>query len=166
MTRLVIFCLFLSGLAIVMNFSSYNDIKLDSDRFNMEAAEKAHEAHVEELAELAKMHAEATTPKVISDDVVVEEKPLVELVTPALVRADKLYKQCIACHGKGGEGKSANKAPGIGGQFDWYISKQLTDMRDGVRVNQQMLSIVRKLSDQDIADLSAYVSKLPWGYKK
>jgi len=166
MTRLVIFYLFLSGLAIVMNFSSYNDIKLDSDRFNMETAEKAHEAHVAELVELAKIHKEATTPKVISDDLIVEEKPLVELVTPSLVRADKLYKQCIACHGKGGEGKSANKAPGIGGQMDWYISKQLTDMREGVRVNQNMLSIVRKLSDEDIADLAAYVSKLPWGYKK
>lgn len=166
MTRLVIFCLFLSGLAIVMNFKSYNDLPVIGEKFDIQKAVSEHEEHVKTIAELAVIHEEAISPKHAEEDGVVEEKPLVELVTPQLVRADKLYKQCIACHGKGGEGKSANKAPMIGGQMEWYISKQLTDMREGVRINQNMLSIVKKLSDEDISDLANYVSKLPWGGAK
>ncbi|TGD48299.1 c-type cytochrome [Halobacteriovorax sp. Y22] len=88
---------------------------------------------------------------------------MIPLDTPQLERADKLYKQCIACHAKDGSGKAANKAPRIGGQMEWYIEKQLLDMKNGVRVNQQMLTIVKKLSPEDIADLAAYLSKIPWG---
>lgn len=164
MTRLVIFCVFLSGLAIVMNFKSYKDIPLNSEKFDIDKATTNFEEHKKTLVELAHIHMEAITPKVASDEVF-EEKSLVELSTPSLVRADKLYKQCIACHGKGGEGKSANKAPMIGGQMDWYVVKQLTDMREGLRINQNMLSIVKKLSDEDISDLANYISKLPWAAK-
>jgi len=162
MTRLVIFCLFLSGLALVMNLSSYNDIKVDNKRFDFKTAKAAHEKHLVELEELKKMHHEATTPKVVSDDVVIEVKPVIPLDTPQLVRADKLYKQCISCHGKTGEGKKANKAPKIGGQMGWYVEKQLSDMKAKVRINKNMASIVAKLSEEDIKDLSVYISKLPW----
>ena len=162
MTRLVIFCAFLAGLTIIMNLTEYNDIKIDNKKFSFTAEKKKHEEHEKEVAELAKTYAEAIAPKVVSDDVVVESKPVIPLDTPALVRADKLYKQCISCHGKTGEGKKSNKAPKIGGQEGWYISKQLLDMKSGARVNKNMASMVKKLSDQDVADLSAYVSKLPW----
>lgn len=164
MTRLVIFCLFLSGLAIVMNFKGYRDIPVNSEKFSIEKATSDYEEYNRTMEELAEIHKEATTPKVVTGEVI-EEKSIIELSTPALVRADKLYKQCIACHGKAGEGKSANKAPMIGGQMDWYITKQLTDMREGVRINQNMLSIVKKLSDEDISDLAGYLSKFPWPNK-
>jgi cytochrome c553 len=166
MSRVVVFCLFLGALAYVMNLSHYSDVKVNNAKFSFDEAKKKHEEHLKEVEELTKIHKEATAVKVISDDIIVEEKPLVVLDTPQLVRADKLYKQCISCHGKAGEGKKAQKAPKIGGQMQWYISKQLLDMKSGVRVNATMTSIVKKLSPEDIADLSAYVAKLPWNMEE
>ncbi|MFG1481297.1 c-type cytochrome [Halobacteriovorax sp. HFRX-2_2] len=162
MYRLVLFSLTLVGLVLVMNLSGYQSIEVNNDKYNFEDAKKAHAAHVVEVAELAKKHAEVTAPPKVTDEVI-EEKTLIPLDTPQLVRADKLYKQCIACHAKDGSGKAANKAPRIGGQMEWYIEKQLLDMKSGARVNQQMLTIVKKLSADDIADLAAYLSKVPWG---
>ncbi len=162
MYRLVLFSLTLVGLVLVMNLSGYQSVEVNNAKFDLKKAEAAHVAHLKEVAELAKKHAEVTAPPVMTDEVI-EEKTIIPLDTPQLVRADKLYKQCIACHGKDASGKAANKAPRIGGQMDWYIEKQLTDMKAGVRVNQQMLTIVKKLSPEDIADLAAYLSKIPWG---
>ena len=71
-----------------------------------------------------------------------------------------LYKKCIVCHGKGGEGKRSQKAPRIGGQFDWYIYQQLKDIKSMVRKNEAMMPYVKNLSDQDFKDLSAYISSL------
>jgi cytochrome c553 len=73
----------------------------------------------------------------------------------------ELYKQCIVCHGEKGDGNVAQKAPRISGQHDWYIAKQLADIKAGItRKNPVMVPIVSKLSEQDMKDLAAYVSKL------
>lgn len=73
----------------------------------------------------------------------------------------ELYKQCIVCHGDKGDGNPAQKAPRIAGQHDWYILKQIQDIKAGVtRKNPVMLPIVNKLSEQDMKDLAAYISKL------
>lgn len=73
----------------------------------------------------------------------------------------ELYKQCIACHGEKGDGIPAQKAPRIQGQHDWYIFKQLQDIKAGVtRKNLVMVPFVSKLSEQDMKDLAAYISKL------
>ena len=71
-----------------------------------------------------------------------------------------LYKKCIVCHGKSGEGKRSQKAPRIGGQFDWYVYQQLKDIKSMVRKNDAMMPYVKNLSDQDFKDLSAYISSL------
>ena len=71
-----------------------------------------------------------------------------------------LYKKCIVCHGKNGEGKRSQKAPRIGGQYDWYIFQQLKDIKSMVRKNEAMMPYVKKLSDQDFKDLAAYISSL------
>ena len=72
-----------------------------------------------------------------------------------------LFKQCIVCHGDKGDGIPAQKAPRIAGQHDWYIAKQLQDIKAGVtRKNPVMVPIVSKLSEQDMKDLAAYISKL------
>ena len=68
----------------------------------------------------------------------------------------------MACHGKGGEGKASQKAPHIGGQYEWYIEKQLTDMKSGARQNPAMAPVLKGLSAQDMKDVGAYVEKLPW----
>lgn len=68
--------------------------------------------------------------------------------------------QCISCHGEKGEGNLAQKAPKLSGQFDWYIVKQLSEAKSGVRKSSVMASYAGKLSEQDMKDLAAYISKL------
>ena len=73
----------------------------------------------------------------------------------------ELFKQCIQCHGDKGDGIPAQKAPRIAGQRDWYIVKQLQDIKAGVtRRNPVMIPFVSKLNEQDMKDLAAYISKL------
>ncbi len=73
----------------------------------------------------------------------------------------ELYKQCIQCHGEKGDGNPAQKAPRIAGQHDWYVLKQIQDIKAGViRKNPVMIPFVSKLSEQDMKDLAAYISKL------
>ena len=73
----------------------------------------------------------------------------------------ELYKQCIACHGAKGEGNVAQKAPKLSGQYDWYVEKQILDIREGkLRKNEVMIPFVSKLSAQDVKDLAAYISQL------
>jgi cytochrome c553 len=86
-------------------------------------------------------------------------------MSPLLLAQDvekgaSLYKKCIVCHGKNGEGKRSQKAPKIGGQYDWYLFQQLKDIKSMVRKNDVMMPYVKKLSDQDFKDLSAYISLL------
>jgi len=62
---------------------------------------------------------------------------------------------CAACHGL--DGNSSNPTwPNIAGQHAEYIAKQLHDFRSGARKNDQMSPMALGLSDEDIADLSAY----------
>jgi cytochrome c553 len=76
-------------------------------------------------------------------------------------KGSELYKQCILCHGDKGDGNVAQKAPRISGQHDWYILKQLQDMKaQKVRKNPLMNPFLSKLSEQDMKDLAAYISKL------
>jgi len=76
----------------------------------------------------------------------------------------KVYKKkCVACHGKQGEGKKSQKAPRLSGQHDWYLYEQLVGIQSGKRVNKKMMPFVKGLSDQDLKDLSTYISTtFPW----
>lgn len=71
-----------------------------------------------------------------------------------------LFAQCISCHGEKGEGNVAQKAPKLSGQHDWYIVKQLSEAKTGVRKSPIMASYASKLSEQDMKDLAAYIAKL------
>jgi cytochrome c553 len=71
-----------------------------------------------------------------------------------------LYATCIQCHGEKGEGNPAQKSPKISGQYDWYVIKQVSEIKSGVRKNPEMLPFVTKLSEQDIKDLAAYIVTL------
>ena len=82
------------------------------------------------------------------------------LMAQDVEKGASLYKKCIVCHGKNGEGKRSQKAPRIGGQFDWYVYQQLKDIKSMVRKNDAMMPYVKNLSDQDFKDLSAYISSL------
>ncbi len=67
---------------------------------------------------------------------------------------------CSACHGA--DGKAIQPAyPNLAGQHPQYIAKQLTDYRDGNRVNALMSGQATNLTDEDIQDLAAYYGAMP-----
>src|SRR5690606_38371850 len=62
---------------------------------------------------------------------------------------------CAACHGADGN-SLAPTFPKIAGQGERYLVKQMLDIRDGRRSVPEMVPFVSGLSDEDIADISAY----------
>ncbi len=79
-----------------------------------------------------------------------------------------LYGSCQACHGANGEGNPALQAPSLAGQFDWYLQRQLTFFKTGVRgadandqLGAQMRASVALLPDeQAVANVAAYLASL------
>ena len=83
--------------------------------------------------------------------------------------ADKgasLYVTCGACHGRQGEGNFALNAPRLAGQQDWYLKRQLTHFKKGIRgtnakdqYGKQMILMAKMLtSEQDIDDLLTHIN--------
>lgn len=67
---------------------------------------------------------------------------------------------CSACHGPQGSGNAPANFPRIAGQHAPYVEKALKDYRAGSRAsdpNQMMRGVAAKLSDAEIAAVSAYV---------
>lgn len=64
---------------------------------------------------------------------------------------------CIGCHGTDGNSTTAT-FPRLGGQVPGYLFAQLFILREGIRPSAIMNPIAAGLSDQDIADLVAYLS--------
>lgn len=62
---------------------------------------------------------------------------------------------CLACHGVNGN-SSNPEWPSLAGQNAAYTTEQLRMFRDGKRVNVLMSAMAIGLSDEDIADISAY----------
>ncbi len=71
---------------------------------------------------------------------------------------------CTGCHSPNGAGIASAGFPHLGGQHAQYITKQLTDFREGDRTNDgdatTMRSIASKLSNKDIAALASYIQGL------
>ncbi|GHB71182.1 cytochrome c [Psychrosphaera saromensis] len=81
---------------------------------------------------------------------------------------EKLFQTCAACHGADAHGNKALGAPNLNGLNDWYILTQLNHFRSGIRgseeddtYGQQMKAASAVItSDQDAADLAAYITQL------
>ena len=71
---------------------------------------------------------------------------------------------CQACHGVDGLGIDP-QYPILAGQYADYLEHSLRSYRDGTRNNAIMAGFATTLTDEDIADLSAYYSELPGGVK-
>ncbi|MBU2869490.1 c-type cytochrome [Colwellia sp. E2M01] len=70
---------------------------------------------------------------------------------------------CIACHGVSGKGVKQAGFPGLTGQSQEYLTKQLVSFRDGTRGNDNngiMRNIAIKLSDAQIKDITQYITSL------
>ena len=75
---------------------------------------------------------------------------------------EKKIAMCIGCHGIVGYQASfpeIHKVPMISGQSGAYISSALDAYRKGDRKHPTMRGIADSLTDQDIADVSAYYSQ-------
>jgi len=67
---------------------------------------------------------------------------------------------CMACHGPTGRGNEPAKFPALRGQQSVYLAKQLNDYASGSRTtgtNEIMPTIAKRLSPEDIRNLSSYV---------
>ena len=79
------------------------------------------------------------------------------LASPAgsAARGKQKAAPCAACHGDGN--KTLNDTyPKLAGQYPEYLSKALHEYKSGKRKNAIMGAQATSLTDQDIADLSAY----------
>lgn len=74
-------------------------------------------------------------------------------------RGATLAQRCAICHGP--TGISRADSPNLAGQYAAVIYKQLWDFRSGARANAIMSPFAVNLTDQEIADLSAYYAYLP-----
>jgi cytochrome c oxidase subunit 2 len=83
-------------------------------------------------------------------------------------RGKTLYTTCVSCHGASGQGIWSTNAPRLANMSDWYMARQLTNFREGIRGGHkqdfhgaQMASMSKVLSDdQAINDLLDYIHTL------
>jgi cytochrome c oxidase subunit 2 len=99
---------------------------------------------------------------------------LIAFLPAAAVAADieagkSSYVPCAACHGPSGEGKPSAHVPGIGGQSQSYLARQLWDFKKGNRTSTSDAAgkvkpcpVSMLLADgEQIANVAAYVASLP-----
>ena len=84
-----------------------------------------------------------------------------------ILSGKKAYGTCVACHGQDGMGNKALNAPVISGLQDWYLARQLSYFKKGVRgriqkdlTGQQMRPMAMTLEDAAIKNLAVYVASL------
>jgi cytochrome c553 len=150
----------LTGIILVLVLFTYKNLPVNNSKFNFEQTKEAYDTKAEAIHKALEPKHEMAENAEEAAPVEIEIK--VDLNTPQLVNGSKVFTKCIACHGKDGAGKAAQKAPHIGGQYNWYVEKQLFDMKGGARINEAMMPTLKGLSDQDMKDVAEYVSKLPW----
>jgi cytochrome c553 len=92
---------------------------------------------------------------------------LVLLLSNLFANSD-YQSMCAACHGKSGEGNPALSAPSLASLDASYLQRQLIHFKSGIRGNhkdddpgQQMSAFARALTDEQIAAIANYLSKLP-----
>jgi cytochrome c553 len=81
-----------------------------------------------------------------------------------LQAGQRLYRRdCAGCHGEGADGVADKFYPALSGQHFRYLVRQSKDIRDGRRrnANPEMARVIRPYSDQEVAAVSDYLSRLP-----
>lgn len=77
--------------------------------------------------------------------------------------SERKITACSACHGQSGEGIATARIPKLNNQNGDYIKSQLYSFREGKRnndMNKMMRIISKKLSDEDVENLSKYLSSI------
>ena len=87
-------------------------------------------------------------------------------MTPAMAEGDvnkgrQLVETCLGCHAGRVTNASPNyHVPKLGGQHGDYIAAALKAYRSGQRWHPTMQANAADLSDEDIADIAAYISSV------
>ncbi|MGR8948357.1 MAG: c-type cytochrome [Gammaproteobacteria bacterium] len=76
-------------------------------------------------------------------------------------RGEKLAMTCLGCHGVKGYYNTypTYRVPKLGGQSAKYIESALKAYADGSRAHDTMHANAENLSEQDMADIGAYMSQ-------
>ncbi len=85
----------------------------------------------------------------------------VDTAAQSSARGEEVYQGfCFACHGENGRGNK--DMPRLAGQQKTFIEKTLRAFKDGksYRDKSPMVAIMRKINDQDIPELAAYLSAM------
>ncbi len=90
------------------------------------------------------------------------------LASPAFAAGDAAAGKvkantCMGCHGIPGYNNAypTYRVPKLGGQAPEYLAAALKEYRTGERPHKTMQAQAASLSDQDIADIAAYLSSSP-----
>jgi len=78
-----------------------------------------------------------------------------------LVKSEATGQTCIDCHGQDGNVPLDPAYPKLGGQYHDYLAHALQMYRSGGREHALMSSQAQNLTDQEIADLSAFFASRP-----
>jgi cytochrome c553 len=69
-----------------------------------------------------------------------------------------LSKGCVGCHGPAGNSPAPEMFPKLSGLEETYISDTLKAFRSGEKTGTTMNAMASALTDDDIANLAAYLS--------
>lgn len=89
-----------------------------------------------------------------------EEKPAAPMAAkPDLVKGEASFTAvCAACHGADGNSMIPNQ-PSLAQQHPEYLAKQLMEFKSGKRVDPVMSGMAAVLTDEDVVNVSAWLSK-------
>jgi cytochrome c553 len=94
------------------------------------------------------------------------QRAITKVDANAVKRGAALAGQCAPCHGAKGEGDAFRNVPAIQGQPAGYLQLQLTILKENKRkledatVDEAKKSMLKPLSEADLAGLAAYFSSL------
>jgi cytochrome subunit of sulfide dehydrogenase len=72
-----------------------------------------------------------------------------------------LAMTCNNCHGTGGTSVGLSM-PSIAGLSESYLKNIMMEWKTGARASANMTRLIKGYTDEEIAALAAYYSKLPW----
>jgi cytochrome c oxidase subunit 2 len=122
-----------------------------------------------QMAPMANVVADpATRENVIAHIATLPNNPTTATVTGDVDRGRALFSTCGTCHGPQGQGRWGTNAPRLAGMSDWYLERQLTYFKEGVRgvhaddiYGDQMALVAGVLvGDTAIQDVVAYINTL------
>jgi len=97
-----------------------------------------------------------------------DQKSVAKTVIGDIAAGKTAYAICQACHGPTGGGNQALNSPGLTGQHDWYVVRQLKNFKAGIRgtksgdtYGMQMRPMAMTLvNDEAIKNVAAFIATL------